>query len=44
MENAIMLSYSRGGRGCPAGCIHREAWTYRVDDQGAVRFINREER
>lgn len=44
MENAIMLSYSRGWGDCPAGCIHREVWAYRVDDQGAVRFINHEER
>lgn len=39
----IVLTYSRGWGDCPAGCIHRETWTFWVDADGTVRFRNHDE-
>lgn len=38
-EDAVLLTYSRGEGDCPSGCIYREAWTFRVDAEGVVRFV-----
>jgi len=43
-EEAVVLAYSRSWGDCPAGCIHREAWTFRIEKDGAVRFVGHEER
>lgn len=42
-SDAVVLTYSRGWGDCPAGCIHREAWTFRVEGDGTVRFVGHEE-
>lgn len=41
-EDAMRLTYSRGWGDCPAGCIHRASWTYRVEKDGTVQFVNHE--
>ncbi len=41
LEGAIRLHYSRGWGDCPAGCIHRTTWTFRVHDNGSVTFVEK---
>lgn len=36
--DAWLLIYSVGWGDCPAGCIHWHHWTFRVGDDGAVKY------
>lgn len=40
--DAVVLTYSRGWGDCPAGCIHRAYWAFRVAADGTVRFVGKE--
>lgn len=42
-EKAILLDYSVGWGDTPAGCIHRAYWTYRIEEDGTVRYRGRRE-
>lgn len=41
LDNGIRLRYSRAWGDCPAGCIHRTTWTFRVGADGTVTFEGR---
>lgn len=36
---AVVLTYSRGWGDCPSGCINHAYWTFRVEEDGTVRFV-----
>jgi len=37
--DAVVLAYSVGSGDCPAGCIHRRFWRFRVFDDGRVAYL-----
>jgi hypothetical protein len=37
-DDFVELRYSFGYGDCPAGCIHRHYWTFRVYEDGRVTF------
>ena len=39
LEDAWRLDFSIGSGDCPAGCIHRETWSFRVDGDGRVEYL-----
>lgn len=41
LDDVIELRYSRARGDCPAGCLHRKTWTFRVTDTGSVSFEGR---
>lgn len=41
VDDAVRLRYSRAWGDCPAGCIHRTTWTFRVDNDGTVSFVGK---
>lgn len=41
LDNGIRLHFSRAWGDCPAGCIHRTTWTFRVGADGTVTFEGR---
>lgn len=38
LEDALLLYYSRAWGECPAGCVHRTTWTFRIGEEGTVTF------
>lgn len=38
-RGAWLLDYSLGSGDCPAGCIHRTYWTFRVAESGVVTYL-----